>query len=52
MNPALFFIFILHFSRYAWPLGQEVKTPPFHGGIMGSIPVGVTTKVFSINLYT
>ena len=24
------------------PLGQAVKTPPFHGGIMGSIPVGVT----------
>ena len=25
-----------------WPVGQEVKTPPFHGGIMGSIPVRVT----------
>ena len=25
-----------------WPLGQEVKTSPFHGGDMGSIPVGVT----------
>ena len=24
------------------PLGQAVKTPPFHGGIMGSNPVGVT----------
>ncbi len=24
------------------PVGQEVKTPPFHGGIMGSIPVRVT----------
>ena len=24
------------------PRGQAVKTPPFHGGIMGSIPVGVT----------
>ena len=23
--------------------GQEVKTSPFHGGDMGSIPVGVTT---------
>ena len=33
------------------PLGQTVKTPPFHGGIMGSIPVGVTKKVFLINLY-
>ena len=28
------------------PLGQTVKTPPFHGGIMGSIPVGVTKKSF------
>ena len=26
-----------------WPHGQAVKTPPFHGGIMGSNPVGVTT---------
>ena len=25
------------------PHGQAVKTPPFHGGIMGSNPVGVTT---------
>ena len=24
------------------PLGQAVKTSPFHGGDMGSIPVGVT----------
>lgn len=28
---------------HSWPVGQEVKTPPFHGGIMGSIPVRVTT---------
>ena len=28
-----------------WPVGQEVKTPPFHGGIMGSIPVRVTNYV-------
>ena len=26
------------------PLGQAVKTSPFHGGIMGSNPVGVTKK--------
>ena len=26
-----------------WPVGQVVKTPPFHGGIMGSNPVPVTT---------
>ena len=27
------------------PLGQAVKTPPSQGGIMGSIPVGVTNKI-------
>ena len=26
------------------PVGQAVKTPPFHGGNMGSIPVRVTIK--------
>ena len=26
------------------PVGQEVKTPPFHGSNMGSIPVRVTKK--------
>ena len=26
------------------PVGQAVKTPPFHGGIMGSIPVRVTIQ--------
>ena len=26
-----------------WPVGQAVKTPPFHGGIGGSIPPRVTT---------
>ena len=25
-----------------WPVGQAVKTPPFHGGIEGSIPSPVT----------
>ena len=29
-----------------WPVGQEVKTSPFHGGIMGSIPVRVTIIIF------
>ena len=29
-----------------WPLGQVVKTPPFHGDNMGSNPVGVTTLFF------
>ncbi len=27
-----------------WPVGQAVKTPPFHGGNMGSIPVRVTNE--------
>ena len=27
------------------PVGQAVKTPPFHGGNMGSIPVRVTRKI-------
>ena len=25
-----------------WSRGQEVKTPPFHGGNRGSIPLGIT----------
>ena len=28
-----------------WPVGQEVKTTPFHGVIMGSIPVRVTSSL-------
>ena len=27
-----------------WSVGQGVKTPPFHGGITGSIPVRSTPK--------
>ena len=27
------------------PVGQAVKTSPFHGGDMGSIPVGVTNFI-------
>ena len=30
--------------------GQAVKTPPFHGGIMGSIPIGTTTKIKGTNI--
>ena len=29
-----------------WLLGQAVKTPPFHGGNRGSIPLGVTIYFF------
>ena len=36
INISLALIFITR------PLGQAVKTSPFHGGDMGSIPVGVT----------
>ena len=34
-----------------WPVGQEAKTPPFHGGNMGSIPVRVTTIEAPERLY-
>ena len=27
-----------------WPVGQAVKTPPFHGDNRGSIPVRVTKQ--------
>ena len=30
------------FRYQIWPHGQAVKTPPFHGGIPGSNPGGVT----------
>ena len=33
-----------------WPLGQAVKTPPFHGGNRGSIPLGVTLKSKSLSI--
>ena len=29
------------FDSSRWPVGQAVKTPPFHGGNTGSNPVGV-----------
>ena len=29
-------------QKTIWLLGQAVKTPPFHGGNRGSIPLGVT----------
>ena len=32
-----------------WPVGQAVKTPPFHGGNMGSSPVRVTSKTHTLN---
>ena len=35
-------MFGLIFFIKRWPVGQAVKTSPFHGGNMGSIPVRVT----------
>ncbi|CDN43411.1 hypothetical protein BN871_CX_00070 [Paenibacillus sp. P22] len=29
-------------GQAAWPVGQGVKTPPFHGGNRGSNPLRVT----------
>ena len=34
-----------------WPHGQAVKTPPFHGGIRGSIPLEATKKIERRNLF-
>ncbi len=34
--------------KVAWPVGQVVKTPPFHGGNTGSNPVRVTIFYFKI----
>ena len=33
------------------PVGQAVKTPPFHGGNMGSIPVRVTMNKIPMLLH-
>ena len=30
---------------FLWPVGQVVKTPPFHGGNTGSNPVRVTIHI-------
>ena len=40
-------------KKFNWPVGQAVKTPPFHGGITGSNPVRVTIflKKAEIKLY-
>ena len=35
------------FSGPAWRVGQAAKTPPFHGGNTGSIPVQVMQKADS-----
>ena len=38
----------IHFKLREWPVGQAVKTPPFHGGITGSNPVRVTIIFYQI----
>ena len=32
-----------------WPVGQAVKTPPFHGGISGSNPLPVTIFFWALS---
>ena len=34
------------FQYFTWPVGQAVKTPPFHGGNTGSNPVRVIKDTF------
>ena len=41
----------MSFKDIKWSIGQAVKTPPSQGGIMGSIPVGVTRTVKPRNTY-
>ena len=38
-------------SPLKWSVGQGVKTPPFHGGITGSIPVRSTKRDFKLKIY-
>ena len=35
---------LLSVIELSWPVGQAVKTPPFHGGNTGSSPVRVIVK--------
>ena len=35
-----------HCRYHIWPVGQAVKTPPFHGGITSSILVRVTRTTY------
>ena len=38
-------------QRWVWPVGQAVKTRPFHGCNMGSIPVRVTKKGIGVLMH-
>ena len=44
-------VFSVILSTCRWPIGQAAKTPPSQGGIMGSIPVGVTNEIEKVNLF-
>lgn len=37
-------------SAHLWPVGQAVKTPPFHGGNVGSTPARVTSPIFGVHM--
>ena len=37
----LYKLALVYIEIRLWCVGQTVKTPPFHGGIMGSIPVRI-----------
>ena len=41
---------VLAKSCIIWPVGQAVKTRPFHGCNMGSIPVRVTKKLLNLRI--
>ena len=43
-----FYLKICYYSKAKkiWSHGQAVKTPPSHGGIRGSIPLGTTNRNF------
>ena len=53
----LFLIYYCKIVKYnfIWSVGQEVKTPPSHGGITGSIPVRTVEKmtitIISLDMY-
>ena len=40
---------IFALPKTEWPVGQSVKTPPFHGGMRGSIPLRATYKRLKSN---
>ena len=40
-------VFLSTLINNIWLRGQAVKTPPFHGGIRGSNPLGVISRIKS-----